>query len=527
MRKIIFTLLPLTAAATVFAGTLTVSVYPDKKHQVVDNFTAADAWSGNFVGQYFSENAREQIAQWLFSDKIDAAGNVEGIGLSMWRVNLGGGSLEQDGADIEPYQRRAESFLTKDGQNYDWGKCSGQQYFMKKARAYGANKFLLFSNTPLVQWTRNGKGYADKGETRSNLKPDCYQKFADYMADVAKHFQDLGYNIEYLSPVNEPQVPWDTNRQEGSPWRVSEIYKISVALDNAMTARGLDKTKILFGEAADLRYLYETRKHKTWNDIPESERPDLLLSKFCDPKSSEYLLNLKHMPKFVGGHSYHSHQSSALNKEVREALKKACDTYGVGYQETEWCMLPCYTAKNHGGLPKDWHSDNCADIYAALVLGRLVYGDFVYANSTAWGFWKGMEIKGDYALIGLYPEKGDLTKGGVARPNKMLWALGNFSLFVRPGFSRIDLTGADDLDTVAGLAFAAPDAKRIVSIFVNSSNAPYDLALSLPASWAQRVETVRAFRTDPRMDMGNLHVKNKDDVTLAPLSITTVVVDLK
>ena len=99
--------------------------------------------------------------------------------------------------------------------------------------------------------------------------------------------------------------------------------------------------------------------------------------------------------KFVGGHSYGSHNSSAAIKEVREALKKECDKYGVGFQETEWCMLPFFNAKNHSGLPKDWYCDNKADIYAALVLGRLVYGDFVYANSTAWGYWKGMEIKGD------------------------------------------------------------------------------------------------------------------------------------
>lgn len=42
---------------------------------------------------------------------------------------------------------------------------------------------------------KNGKGYCDKNNYGSNLKPDCYGKFADYMADVAKHFESLGYGI--------------------------------------------------------------------------------------------------------------------------------------------------------------------------------------------------------------------------------------------------------------------------------------------------------------------------------------------
>ena len=35
---------------------------------------------------------KEKSAKWLFSQEMDADGNPEGIGLSMWRVNLGAGS---------------------------------------------------------------------------------------------------------------------------------------------------------------------------------------------------------------------------------------------------------------------------------------------------------------------------------------------------------------------------------------------------------------------------------------------------
>ena len=532
MKNIIIAAAVALAGISSFAEELKVSVNPDKTFQKVDHFTAADAWSGNFVGKYFAEPQKAQIAEWLFSDKIGADGNPEGIGLSMWRINVGGGSLEQDGADIEPYQRRAEAFLTIDGKNCDWGKCSGQQYFIKKAREYGCNKFLLFSNTPPVQWTLNGKGYADKNASSVNLKPDCFGKFADHLADVAKHFQDEGYNIDYVSPVNEPQVPWNSNRQEGSPWRASDKHKIFVELDSALGERKLDNTKMLLGEAADLLYIYKVDRGdpkgvKDWRGMPENDRPNLYLQKFYDPQSPQYLLNLKHMPKMVGGHSYHSHTRNEMLRKVRTELNEACEKLGVEFQQTEWCLLPHFNAKNHDGIPQKWLDDNRAGIYSALVMGRIICDDFNYAKSTAWGYWKGMEINGNYALIGVYPVNGDLTKGGVARTNKLLWALGNFSFFVRPGYSRIEISGADDLNKVVSVAFASPDRKRIVAIFVNSSEETFEADVSLPEAFAKNIETVRAFRTDPRMDMGNLLIQSKNRLSIAPLSITTLVLDIK
>lgn len=63
-----------------------------KKFQTIDNFAAADAWSGNFVGKYFDESEKGKIAKWLFSKSFDKSGNPEGIGLSLcasiWAAGL-------------------------------------------------------------------------------------------------------------------------------------------------------------------------------------------------------------------------------------------------------------------------------------------------------------------------------------------------------------------------------------------------------------------------------------------------------
>ena len=66
---------------------MTSTVNVADKHQVIDGFASSDAWTMDYIGKYWSNNAKEGIAKLLFSQKIER-GNPEGIGLSMWRVNL-------------------------------------------------------------------------------------------------------------------------------------------------------------------------------------------------------------------------------------------------------------------------------------------------------------------------------------------------------------------------------------------------------------------------------------------------------
>ena len=51
--------------ALAFAS-LDVKIDASKTHQKIDNFAAADAWSGQFVGQYFNDAQKGQVAKWLF-----------------------------------------------------------------------------------------------------------------------------------------------------------------------------------------------------------------------------------------------------------------------------------------------------------------------------------------------------------------------------------------------------------------------------------------------------------------------------
>lgn len=66
----------------------------DQPCQTMAYFSASDAWSMQFIGLWPQEK-QNQIADWLFSTENDANGQPKGIGLSLWRFNVGAGSTEQ------------------------------------------------------------------------------------------------------------------------------------------------------------------------------------------------------------------------------------------------------------------------------------------------------------------------------------------------------------------------------------------------------------------------------------------------
>lgn len=99
------------------------------KHQTIDNFGASDCWSMPYIG-FWPQKKQQQMADWLFSTETDAAGNPKGIGLSLWRFNIGAGSKEQGNkSGIVDEWRRAECFLNADG-IYNWNKQQGQRNFV-------------------------------------------------------------------------------------------------------------------------------------------------------------------------------------------------------------------------------------------------------------------------------------------------------------------------------------------------------------------------------------------------------------
>jgi len=158
-------------SAIAFAQPVVFTLHANEKVQSIDNIGASGAWFSEGIGKYWPETTKKRMAELLFSKAFDKDGNPMGIGLSAWRFNIGGGTAEQgDSSGISSAVKRVECFLSPDGK-YNWNKQSGYIWFVKQAAAYGVENLIAFSNTPPVQFNKNGLGF----KTEKITRPTCDQ----------------------------------------------------------------------------------------------------------------------------------------------------------------------------------------------------------------------------------------------------------------------------------------------------------------------------------------------------------------
>jgi len=456
--------LPLTVAAQqkpIVVKPIVITIDATKKAQVIQNFGAAGCWNAEGIGKYWPAEKKEHIAELLFSREKDKAGNPKGIGLSAWRFNIGAGTAEQgDSSGIPSLPRRVECFQNPDG-TYNWNKQEGYIWFVKKAKDYGVQDLIAFVNSPPVQMTKNGYGYKTVEDYITNLKPDQYTAFGDFLAEVLHHFEKEGLKFNYISPVNEPQWKWlckvGEADQEGSPYTNQEIYKVIQSLDSSLTAKKL-ATKILMPESGTLTYLYGSGRNnntKTANQIQE----------FWGKGSPYNLESITHLPRIIGAHSYFTELGDSSLISIRRHVADTAKKYGVDYWQTEYCMLA-------DGF-REGTKDKRSAIDCALFLSKVIHYDLTVGNATAWQFWNAFEPgKTDfdlrYYLIALQPDKDN--KDGKYTPVKTLWALGNYSLFIRPGMHRLVTRQSNQLSEVEAAqqmmvsSFADEQGKIVVVI---------------------------------------------------------------
>ncbi|WP_158796474.1 glycoside hydrolase [Pedobacter sp. L105] len=478
--------------------------------QTINNIGASGCWFSEGIGKFWPAEKKEKIASLLFSKKLDKNGNPEGIGLSSWRFNIGAGTSEQgESSGIKDFRKRTESFLKPDG-TYDWNKQSGYQFFLKKAHDYGVETLIAFSNSPPVQFTKNGLGYKTEKNYTANLKTDQYAAYADFLAQVIKHFDQQGLHFQYVSPVNEPQWDWSHKYmeadQEGSPWKNEDIYKITQQLDLALSKEKLD-SKILIAEAGMLNYLYGGSKGASHQ-----------IQQFFEAKSPLNLGGLPHVPRVIAGHSYFTESNDSTLLATRKKLADTAKRYGVEYWESEYSMLA--DGFREGAKGKRSAMD------CALFLSKVIHADLTIGNATAWQFWNAYE-PGDanfdtrYYLIALHPNPD--FKDGEFKATKNLWAMGHYSLFVRPGMQRIETKSDKNL-----LVSAFTDKNnKLVVVSVNEGITPVKLKLDLKKGKKKYKKVLIYLTADgDELNMKAMPVQSYlKDISLPARSIATIVMD--
>jgi len=490
---------------------VTFTINTARQQQTITGFGASDAWSIQFVGKNWPLEKRNSIADLLFSKDLRSDGSPKGIGLSIWRFNIGAGSARQgkDSGISDPW-RRAESFLTADG-TYDWSKQSGQQWFLRAAQQRDVDQFIGFANSPPVLLTKNGKAYGSVG-THANLPEDHYDDFADYLAHILAHFKQEGIPFDYISPVNEPQWDWaKSNNQEGSPYHNDEIKKVIKALDSSLQANHLE-TKIEIPEAAQINFLYGGNR----------DGRDHQIQSFFGPNSG--LKNVKSLAHKVAAHSYFTTWPTDKMIQQRQQLWQNIQQVdpSLQYWMSEYCILANNDEMKGGG--RDLGID------PALYVARLIHYDLTVAHASSWQWWLAVSPY-DFKDGLVYIDRNQ--QNGQVYDSKMLWALGNYSRFIRPGTVRVSVSRSDgkspgqNANGLMTSAYLDQQKNRVIIIVVNYS--VNDEKVSFHLKGLDNDQTVTKLTSYVTSSGKNLEAESPigiSDITITGRSITTFVANL-
>ncbi|CAN5387478.1 glycoside hydrolase family 30 protein [soil metagenome] len=454
------------------ADRMVVTIQPETEYQVIHSFAASDAWSVQFLGKYWPASQRERVADLLFSTKLDPSGSPLGIGLSAYRFEIGAGSASPgDSSRINDRWRRATGFLQHDG-SYDWSQQEGQRAFMRAAKARGVNTFIGFVNSPPTALTRNGRANSSGGDS-ANLAPARYLDYAKFLSTIVIEIQRKdSIRLDYLSPFNEPQWDW-LNGQEGSPWRVDEMAAMTRVLSSTLLAAHLP-TQISIGESGRMNYVYEKADKPTRGEQVQA---------WFGRRSPSYVGDLPNVVHAIAAHSYHTTYPRDTLRAVRTRLHEAIASVDptLEFWQAEYCVLE--TTPHIRGRGRD------STIDAALYIAGIIHADMVYAQASTWHWWIAITPY-DYKDGLLYMDRDTLV--GTIRDTKMLWAMGHFSRFVRPGMRRIGVDvsgpGADSVDAELQVsAYRDPATGDVVTVLANRSTVDRDVELKTPLQRAMRV----------------------------------------
>jgi O-glycosyl hydrolase len=456
----ILLMITLTACATPSTQPLPdeIRILPAEKRQTIEGFGASAAWWAQDVGGW-EDPKRNQVIRLLFDGQ-------DGIGLSILRYNIGAGA----GDYIQDRWRRAQTFETAPGV-YDWKRDANAVWVLKAAKTAGVEQFVAFSNSPPGRMTLSGVPVGQVDGT-SNLRPEMVEAYAQYLVDIVRHLQeDEHIPIGWVSPVNEPQLDWKFgNGQEGCHYTPAEVQQVTRAL-----LRAIEKNKLNVKVSA-----FESGEWKNAQAYFDA----LLADKETAPL-------LDHI-------SVHSYWSETSDK--RAALDYLRQKYpGTRLWMSEWTEMK-------SGVDTGMDS--------ALVLARTLHEDLTLGEVTSWQYWIAVS-KYSFRDGLLYVD----TSSHAVTETKRLWAMGNYSRYIRPGALRIATkAGSDDLKVSA---YQGADPKQLVMVVVNDGKQALKKTISgIPSAYTQ----VSLHETSAEKDLAEVYSGQPASAYTFPAeSLTTLV----
>lgn len=485
-----------------------VFIDPTTQYQEIEGWGTSLAWWANMVGGWdmpgrTGREARQELMDLIFDTE-------KGLGINIVRYNIGGG----DNPEHDHYRRiegDIPGFKKYPDSPYDWDADANQIWVLKQAQRIQGDDLIVeaFSNSPPWYMTVSGCNSGHTDASKDNLRPEYYDAFAEYLVDVTEYFKNnLGITFDYLEPLNEPASSyWGaySTKQEGCHFDQGESQsKIILKVYEELVKRGLeDEVKLTGTDETSIDVQIESIKK-------------------LSPEALDKIIKIN--PHTYGG-------------SKRYEIKDLSDTLNKKLWMSEFCT---------GSGPDDHES-----MTSALDLGSMILRDLRDMQCTAWVVWQAVESEvenqlwnNNYGLIhGVYPTAEQLyedyhIRNGMTRERyyelglergryfltKQYYVFGQYSKFIRPGYTMIDINSPD------AVAAISPEKDKLVIVVQNSTNVSRDYTFYLD-NFDITNKNVEVYRTSETEKLAQIDgvtvVGNMINDVLPEKSVTTYIVDAK
>jgi O-glycosyl hydrolase len=478
-----------------------ININYNENRQIIDGFGGSNAWTS--LPRF--EQSRLEIVKLLFS-------RTEGVGFTIlrnripFRERLEGDNSPSlnDGFIVRKSDNSYDYTVNPDGTktfNLNWNSwdLSGTKILIEEIKALGGNgpEQLTIMSTPwtvpnnrVTRWKGDVTGVNAKSNYVMNwalpdkwgrLQRDKYNDYADLLADYVSNFESkMGAPLSILSIQNEPN--WNTD-YESTYWSGTDLRDFIVTISSRFPMKGIP-----LGESGIGIMMPEFENFNiSFNDMI---KPSL-----DNPVSEKTITH-------IALHQYNSAYDSSSRAGALEFPEITAS--GKRFWQTE-------VSGSGPNLPTG------AGINNALFYARMIHWDMTLTQTNAflyWWLWTNNHAD-DFSGALVKVDEDEITAA------LRLYAMGQYSRFIRPGWRRIDC----DTSPRAGIyssAYKNPNTKEIAIVIINETITSFSVDVELTGAEYDGLEIWRTSEKEKLKNTGRQRVShNTAEVILAPMSVTT------
>ncbi|KAK4456502.1 glycoside hydrolase superfamily [Cladorrhinum samala] len=435
--SLVFGLVPAMALASTISPRQSTGITVDlsRTYQTMDGFGTSEAFQRAVTMQKLSETEQRKFLDLMFSTE-------KGAGLSILRNGIGSSPDMRDDhmVSIQPKNPGGPKATPQ----YVWDKSDNGQVWVSREAVHTYGVKTIYANAWSAPGYMKTNGNDANGGSLCGVSGascssgDWKQAFADYLVQYIKYYAAENITVTHLGFLNEPD------------------YTTSYASMRSSGTQAADFIKIL---------------------RPTLDRNDLsnVLINCCDTMGwstmNTMLSQMRSVESMLGvatGHSYTSGPSSPLSTKTKSWMTEAAD--------------------NNGAWTSAWYSNGGAG--EGFTWANNIYSAITSGNVSAYLYWIGGQDRSSNTnskMIRVVNKQVD--------PSKRLWAMGNWSRFVRPGAVRVGTTASG----VRTTAFKNVDGT--VSVQVINSGGATTASIALSNAGGFTVGSATAWVTDNSRDL--------------------------